>query len=91
MSFEERVEQQFDESVDGDPALIRKGLDWLLAQHPGEGVVQLDGQPAHRLGMAGPWVCVDFPSAKYAIWKVTGAVYEVGASGAVPDDPVFAP
>jgi hypothetical protein len=50
--------------------------------------------------LAGSWVLVELgqPSAgdvavwarwKFAIWKSTGAVYQVGADGAVPDDPIF--
>jgi hypothetical protein len=39
---------------------------------------------------AGPWLLVKFADtgAEYAIWKPTGAIYEVDPGGAVGEDPV---
>ena len=37
----------------------------------------------------GPWICVDLTSGeKYAIWKATGAVYQLASDGTV-DDPLI--
>jgi hypothetical protein len=41
-------------------------------------------------GPSGPWVIVTFVGAdQFAIWKETGAVYRVGADGAVQDEPIL--
>lgn len=49
--------------------------------------------PYRRWDMAaGPWLVVTFEGGEeFAIWKTTGAVYRVGAYGAVDDDPIIEP
>jgi hypothetical protein len=38
----------------------------------------------------GPWLLVTYDDGgEYAIWKQTGDVYEVGADGAVSEDPIL--
>lgn len=39
----------------------------------------------------GPWFCFNIGSLKYAIWRETGALYEVDQFGAVGDDPISGP
>lgn len=38
-----------------------------------------------------PWFCFNIGSHKYAIWRETGALYEVDMFGAVADDPISGP
>lgn len=39
---------------------------------------------------AGPWLMVTFEDGgEYAIWKVTGDIYEVGVDGAVGEEPTI--
>lgn len=39
---------------------------------------------------AGPWLMVTYQDGgEYAIWKVTGDVYQVGPDGAVGEDPIL--
>lgn len=38
-----------------------------------------------------PWFCFDVGDLKYAIWRETGALYEVDEFGAVADDPISGP
>jgi hypothetical protein len=65
-----------------EPGLVRRGIDWLLAQHPHLDVVKVDWQvdPSDGRSVArwrGPWVLVDLgqPSEQivlepaWAVWK----------------------
>lgn len=90
---------------DPEPSLARKGLDALLRLFPGREVQAIDSQPERPLLAevietgsieeltvlaGGPWVRVWFVGgAEFAIWKRTGAVYQVGHDGAVMDDPII--
>lgn len=38
-----------------------------------------------------PWFCFNIGDLKYAIWRETGALYEVDEFGAVADDPISGP
>lgn len=38
-----------------------------------------------------PWFCFNIRGHKYAIWRETGALYEVDEFGAVADDPISGP
>jgi hypothetical protein len=81
------------------PSLTRQGLDELLRMMPHLELVEADWQ---RGDVAGPWLLVTlgqqsddgsdaFALFPFAIWKRTGAVYRVGADGAVEDDPILEP
>jgi len=85
------------------PMFDLASVDWQL---PVPIVLYSEGVPARPWegGIVGPWVLVKLgqPSAtfdeapawatwEFAIWKVTGALYRVGADGAVPDDPIWTP
>lgn len=67
-------------------------LDWQL---PREAIVTRDTHDSplrETLAQpAGPWVCVDLVivgnASRFAIWKTTGAVYQLDEHGAVEDDP----
>jgi hypothetical protein len=71
----------------------RRGLDLLLANHPGFEVVSAEWQ------MDGPWLLVTlgrrgeslrdaFVLYPWAVFKATGAVHGMNG-GAVTDDPLF--
>lgn len=73
----------------GRIAPARQGLDWLLERHR-----ETVPSRYERDGVAdivSPWVLVDFGTARYAIWKTTGAVFELDGNGAVGDDALFEP
>lgn len=88
-----------------DPAPCRRGLDWLLALHPGLTVLRVDYGRARLEAPVMPsssWCEVDLGQAseggieafavhRYAIWKNTGAVHPIGHDGAVTDDPMYRP
>jgi hypothetical protein len=38
-----------------------------------------------------PWFCFNLGEKKYAIWRATGNLYQVDATGAVADDPISGP
>lgn len=38
-----------------------------------------------------PWFCFNIDEAKYAIWRATGELFQVDATGAVGDDPISGP
>lgn len=84
--------------------LIRQALDELLRRCPDEDVIDIDWQLTRQIystsipqriwypEMEGPWVRILLGNTKeYVIWKHTGALYEVGDDGAVPDDPIWEP
>jgi hypothetical protein len=48
------------------------------------------GQPSETM-RSEPLILPAWATWEFAIWKVTGAVYRVGADGAVPDDPIWQP
>jgi hypothetical protein len=80
------------------PPLERQGLDLLLAKFP-EATVYHAGRPLvldrQMCGtvMETPWLAcdltVDGTVRKFAIWKTTGAVYELDEHGAVMEDTLF--
>ena len=83
-----------------EPSLVRQGLDWLLEHFPHLDVVKVEWQTEDG-HWTGPWVLVEMgqPSLggiaawavwKFAIWRETGAVYQMH-DGAVSDDPDFVP
>ena len=89
------VRQALDELLRLYPGFDVLTIEWQIDPPRG----RWDGHPAR---WEGPWVLVDLgqPSDtidvtpawaiwKFAIWRATGAVYVVGANGAVHDDPVF--
>lgn len=81
-----------DEHPGDADALVRAGLDWLLAQHPGKPIARLDGQLPSAFTVGGSWIVLDFTGGpRCAIWKATGAVYELEPDGAAPDDPIYDP
>lgn len=61
------------------------GLAWVLDRMGND--VFLDAKPQS------PWLAVDFPTRpeQFAVWLGTGAVYRVGADGAVDEDPIYTP
>lgn len=80
---------------------VARSLNVLTALLGGREIERLDGQvalsylanplPPHDAPVDGPWVCVDFSDgSKFAIWKTTGAIYRIGPTGAVEDDPFVA-
>jgi len=74
---------------------IARSLNVLTALLAGHHLVRIDGQvahptPPHDASTDGPWICVDFEDGmQFAIWKETAAIYRVGPTGAVEDDPVI--
>lgn len=79
---------------------LRLALDKLLALYPGAMIHHYDAQwertRVTRYDLpraAGLWVEIDLDTRggilQFAIWKHTGNVYEVGADGAVKDDPLI--
>lgn len=88
------------------PSPVRRGLDELLARHPGFDLVAIDWQLNREEGRWAdhrePRVLVELvqPSDawteipawavwRFAIWKATGAVYNLDASGAIQKQPLI--
>lgn len=77
---------------------VARSLNVLTALLAGREIERIDGQdqPSYVINdngnlPNGPWVCVDFTDgSKFAIWKETGAIYRIGPTGAVEDDPLVA-
>jgi hypothetical protein len=76
------------------PSRVRRGLDALLARYEFFDVVRVEWPPES------PWVLVTLGQRsegldevwarwEFAIWKSTGAVYQLDATGAVGDDPLI--
>jgi len=82
------------------PTPFRRGVDWLLATHPGFDLLDAT-MPGRSVGEPAAWLIVELgqPSEgelwahavhRYAIWKNTGAVHTFDGS-AVSDEPVHVP
>lgn len=86
-----------------EPTPFRRGLDWLLAMHPGFDLLDAT-MPGRSVGFPAAWLVIELgqPSEdeaalgayavhRYAIWKNTGAVHFLGADNAVSDEPIYRP
>jgi hypothetical protein len=67
----------------------------LLSMYPDCYIARIDmqqeGSPSR---VVGPWIEIDLRDKdlkrlKFAVWKTTGAVHQVGDDGAVVDPPMF--
>lgn len=84
-----------------EPTTERRAIDELLAVFPWFDVLDVDWQlPDETRSDSGPWVLVTigqrsddgaeaWAQHRYAIWKRTGAVHGIDATGAVIDPPLL--
>lgn len=69
----------------------RRAINILLALHPELEVESIDSQQPNRSdAIGGPWVLVNFVAhaRPYAIWKATGAIFQLDPLCAVEDAPL---